>query len=306
MHPREWYNESKITMVDPWKLRFTHNHISHKFRVGVHLDETIDRIRLQKICFDDLPPMEVFRLKKAALDDDDVIDLILTKFDIDKGSSEAGKLISKLRASAGELFSLNNRRLFVARVLRSLGTLDKVRVQEYEFTSERVQRVQRKEEEDEAEAKWLSAFSTDNIGKTVDTHSQYRGFEEPGKAVHTFELPEETTEEGATSVRKTLRNRITHQLGGERVPSRLFGTADSGFFVDVCVPPAALEGVKSINVPTAGHHHHGSLRHANVKNPRQQIIAILASQSGYGPKGKGKGKSTGKSSKGHKVDLKRG
>jgi hypothetical protein len=112
--------------------------------------------------------MEVFRLTRATLDDEMVIDSILSSLDISQGSSQASKFIKQLRESCtGELFSLSNRRLFVARVIRNFGLLDKVLVQEYDFGSERVQRPERGEEDGDEKAKWLSALSTENMGRSV-------------------------------------------------------------------------------------------------------------------------------------------
>lgn len=168
LHPREWYGESKLLSVDPSKIRFTHGHIHHKFRSGNGLDATIDRLRLEELTFDEFPPMEVFRLTRATLDDEMVIDSILSSLDISQGSSQASKFIKQLRESCtGELFSLSNRRLFVARVIRNFGLLDKVLVQEYDFGSERVQRPERGEEDGDEKAKWLSALSTENMGRSV-------------------------------------------------------------------------------------------------------------------------------------------
>ena len=159
LHPREWYGECKMFLVDPSKVRFTHGHIHHKFRFGNGLDDTIDQLRHEELSFDDFPPMEVFRLTRATLDDEVVIESILSSLDIPSRSSQAYKFIKQLRESCtGELFSLSNRRLFVARVGHNFGLLDKVLVQEYDFASERVQRPERGEDDGDEKAKWLSAL----------------------------------------------------------------------------------------------------------------------------------------------------
>mmetsp|Transcript_119581 Transcript_119581/g.381563 ORF Transcript_119581/g.381563 Transcript_119581/m.381563 type:complete len:287 (+) Transcript_119581:887-1747(+) len=279
------------------KLRFTHGHVSHKFRSGASIDDTIDSIRAEKKSFDDFPPMETFRLTSAALDDVDVVSSILAKFEIAEDSQEAVKLLAKLRASAGEIFSLSNRRLFVARVLKTVGVLDKVRIQEYDFNSERVQRPQRKDDDEVEQAKWLSALSTDNMGWSVDIHSGYRGFDEPGNAVHTFELPEVTTEEGASQCKRTLRNRICQKLGVERIASHMHRGVEDTFLVDVCVPANLISKVQDVDVPSGVRAKRDHVKH---RLPKEQIIEFLATRSGQSMKGKGKGKSVGKGSKGSK------
>lgn len=294
LHPREWYSESKILLADPWKMRFTHNHISSKFRCDTSVDDTIDQIRREEVSFDVFPPMEVFRLTKAVLDDDDVIRSILEKFEIDEGSTEASKTVSKLRASVGEVFSLSNRRLYVARVLKSFGLMDRVRIQEYDFMSERVQRTQRTKDDDEGQARWLQALSTDNMGWSVDIHSKYRGFEEPAHVAHSFELQEAATEVDAVSIRRKLRTIVCAKLDVERIPSCVFAGADFLLQVDFCIPIDSLAAVEDINVPSMrsniGERSGARRKEPKVRNHKEQILSWLASQGGCSSSGKGKGR----------------
>mmetsp|Transcript_27440 Transcript_27440/g.79115 ORF Transcript_27440/g.79115 Transcript_27440/m.79115 type:complete len:579 (-) Transcript_27440:198-1934(-) len=292
LHPRDWYSESKFSSVDPWKIRFTHANISPKFRSGDSLDETIANIRNEKLSFAAFPAMEVFRLTKSALEDSEVIRSILAKFELEEDSQQAGKLIAKLRASAGEVFSLSNRRLFIARVLRTLGLLDKVQIQKYDFSSERVQRPERREEEDADNAKWLCALSTDSMGRSVHIHSGYRGFEEPGNAVHTFELPEVTTEEAALTAKRTIRHRVSQTLSVEHVACKVHQDVDDLFRVDVCVPPSDILKVEGVKVPSGEKKPREKKQHDHTKarHPKDDILRFLASQSGHSLKGKGAGK----------------
>ena len=66
------------------------------------------------------------------------------------------------------------------------------------------------------------------MGWSVHLHSTYRGFEEPACAVHTFDLPEVTSEESATSIRRNLRGLVQQQLGIDQVSSRLMAPWGGG------------------------------------------------------------------------------
>jgi len=284
-----------MATLEPWKMRFTHGHISSKFRNGAGVDDTIDRLRLGDMAFEEFPPLEVFRLTKAVLDDDDAIRTLLGRLDIREGTTEAQKFAYKLRSSIGEVFSLSNRRLFVARVLQTFGLIERVRVQEYDFTSERVQRTQCRDDDAGGQARWLYALSTDNMGWSVDSHCKYRGFEERDRAVHSVELPELTTEEGANNARRLLRNRICKQIMDEHVPSCVMKDQGEQFRVDFSVPSQLLPAARGID-PSVGSMRRPrgqSQRQPRMKNQSPHIMDFLASHGGFSNKGicKGKGKS---------------
>ena len=78
-------------MRAPGSVRFTHGSIPKQFRSGLLLDEAIDGITRQNMSFDDFPP-DICVLRN------------------------------------GNAYSLNNRRLFVARVLQNLGLIRIMRV----------------------------------------------------------------------------------------------------------------------------------------------------------------------------------
>mmetsp|Transcript_58088 Transcript_58088/g.189134 ORF Transcript_58088/g.189134 Transcript_58088/m.189134 type:complete len:458 (-) Transcript_58088:385-1758(-) len=117
--------------VSPSDVRFTHDRISACFRNGTPLDDTIDAIVEQTMDFDQLPPV------------------ICVSHD-------------------GLLFSLNNRRVFVARVLQHKGLLQSMKVQAVHFEHPYVQRMR------DGRSKWDRAFSTSNKGESVRVRSRYK------------------------------------------------------------------------------------------------------------------------------------
>ncbi|OLQ05744.1 Phosphonoacetaldehyde hydrolase [Symbiodinium microadriaticum] len=258
LHPREWYGECKMFLVDPSKVRFTHGHIHHKFRFGNGLDDTIDQLRHEELSFDDFPPMEVFRLTRATLDDEVVIESILSSLDIPSRSSQAYKFIKQLRESCtGELFSLSNRRLFVARVGHNFGLLDKVLVQEYDFASERVQRPERGEDDGDEKAKWLSALC--QLRTWVDLCIVI---------AHTV----------GSTMRRALRAKIQEKTGQEGLPSRLHTIEEPYDAIDVCVLQSSLQAVKSVPVPKPIERRRHQTARKMMKHPKEEVFEFLSAQ----------------------------
>eukprot|EP00438_Fugacium_kawagutii_P034420 Skav211611 [mRNA] locus=scaffold3083:124382:125065:- [translate_table: standard] len=117
--------------VQPSDVRFTHRSISYKFRNGNVVDEVIDDLIDGKILFDDFPA------------------LICTEY-------------------KGRLFSLRNRRLFVARVLEQLNRLCLIRVEVIPFDHPYLKR-----STETGITKWDQSLSTMSGGKFVRVHSKY-------------------------------------------------------------------------------------------------------------------------------------
>merc|ERR1712032_605756 len=107
--------------MGPNEIHFTHNQISPKFRNGTALDKAIRDILAGRMSFDIFPPILCVEVE-------------------------------------GKWFSLNNRRLYVARVLES--TLEDffMKVDLVEFMHPLVQRVK------DGRSKWDRAFSTTGGG----------------------------------------------------------------------------------------------------------------------------------------------
>mmetsp|Transcript_11610 Transcript_11610/g.31149 ORF Transcript_11610/g.31149 Transcript_11610/m.31149 type:complete len:84 (+) Transcript_11610:3-254(+) len=69
------------------------------------------------------------------------------------------------------------------------------------------------------------------------------------------------------------------------------------FLVDVCVPANLISKVQDVDVPSGVRAKRDHVKH---RLPKEQILEFLAMRSGQSMKGKGKGKSVGKGSKGSK------
>ena len=119
-------------ILPPSEVFFTHDQISKQFRSGTGLDQAIDDIVMGVLSFDDFPPP------------------ICTKYD-------------------GCIFSLSNRRLFVARVLEQLGKLPTMKIQILPWEHQYLQR----NCQFTGMTKWESAFSTTVGGKFVRVKSTY-------------------------------------------------------------------------------------------------------------------------------------
>jgi len=110
--------------LDPLRIRFTQCDISKCFRTGLSLDDAIEQAFKGQLDFSNFPAMDcVF-------------------FD-------------------GKLYSLSNRRLFVARVLRLHGVLAQARVTVLPFSHYSVQRQMH------GISKWEQSYSTANDGERV-------------------------------------------------------------------------------------------------------------------------------------------
>ena len=110
--------------LDPMSIRFTHFTISFCFRNGNELDMVIQDILDGALSLEALPPMEVVMHNEVH-------------------------------------YSLSNRRLFVARVLATLGKLSEVKVRILDFDDERVQGLR------DGISKWERSFTTENNGLCV-------------------------------------------------------------------------------------------------------------------------------------------
>ena len=116
--------------VSPSEVFFTHDRISPKFRTGTLIDEVIDQILMEKMSFADFPQ------------------LICTKVD-------------------DKVYSLNNRRLFVARVLEKMEKIQLIRVILIPLDHPYLQK------EEEGSTKWKRSFTTTNQGLFVSVRSEY-------------------------------------------------------------------------------------------------------------------------------------
>ena len=124
--------QSEELVLPPSEVFFTHDQISKQFRNGYGLDQAIDDIAMEVLSFDDFPPP------------------ICTKYH-------------------GCIFSLSNRRLFVARVLEQLGKLPAIRIHILPWEHRYLQR----NCQFTGMTKWESAFSTRVGGKFVRVKSTY-------------------------------------------------------------------------------------------------------------------------------------
>eukprot|EP00931_Biecheleriopsis_adriatica_P085928 TRINITY_DN60696_c0_g1_i1.p1 TRINITY_DN60696_c0_g1~~TRINITY_DN60696_c0_g1_i1.p1 ORF type:complete len:496 (-),score=87.88 TRINITY_DN60696_c0_g1_i1:218-1705(-) len=124
----------KEIQVCPSDVRFTHASISARFRSGLSLDDAIDSITKKELAFEDFPAV------------------ICVERD-------------------GQLFSLNNRRVFVARCLHHKGLLSTMQVKVVPFSDAYVQH------ERDGLSKWSRSFSTSNNGVAVSVRSKYRKYQ---------------------------------------------------------------------------------------------------------------------------------
>jgi len=139
----------EIHWVRPHEIHFTHNQISPKFRNGTALDKAIRDILAGTMSFHSLPPILCVEVE-------------------------------------GKWFSLNNRRLYVARVLASQLENFFIQIDLVEFMHPKVQQVK------DGRSKWDRAFSTKDGGFTVQVKSKFSGLELPQLC---WEIPKEEDEE---------------------------------------------------------------------------------------------------------------
>lgn len=116
-------NKRDALELNPKRLRFTHNTISYCFRNGTSLDKAIQDVLDGRSKFEDFPPLEVVRKKHV------------------------------------RYYSLSNRRLFVAKVLASMGKLSSVKVTV--LGDSRVTKMKH------GRSKWERCFRTQNNGTRV-------------------------------------------------------------------------------------------------------------------------------------------
>ncbi|CAE7570855.1 eri-1 [Symbiodinium microadriaticum] len=119
----------------PSKVFFTHDHISSKFRSGTLIDDAVRDIINGGKAFDDFPS------------------ILCTRFH-------------------DKLFSINNRRLFVARVLEQMGCLHLIHIVVVALDDPYLQR-----EGDGGLTKWERSFSITNGGLFVRVRSDFREFQ---------------------------------------------------------------------------------------------------------------------------------
>jgi len=160
LHPRKWYAECITLSVDPLDILFTHNKLHSAFQDGMSIDTAIDKVKHGSLKFSEFPKMEVVCVPRAALSRIGFHAL---------SHSRHGEVDGALR------LSLNNRRLFAARVLRNLGFLQCVKVVQYDFHSARVQRPDECAGDDRP--KWQRALTTQTNGESVKIDSKYSGLE---------------------------------------------------------------------------------------------------------------------------------
>lgn len=117
--------------VDPLNVRFTHDCISAKFRgQDQTLDEVVYHICYGRMQFKELPPLEVIKFNDC-------------------------------------LWSLSNRRLYIARVLRNWDVIAKVSVGIHAFTSPYLTNLKYDERLKRYATKWERCFSTKTEGKRI-------------------------------------------------------------------------------------------------------------------------------------------
>lgn len=118
--------------ISPAEVRFTHDQISSCFRESrEQLDDIIDRVKAAHLSFDDFPHLVCVRHKDA-------------------------------------IYSLSNRRLFVARVLHVLGHLFVITIQLMPMEDSSIQRIM------DGKTKWERSYSTKTDGAYVRVKSAYR------------------------------------------------------------------------------------------------------------------------------------
>eukprot|EP00439_Symbiodinium_sp_Y106_P069701 s493_g12.t1 len=119
----------------PSKVLFTHDRISSEFRSGTLIDDAVRDIISGNKAFDDFPSILCTRFRE-------------------------------------KLFAINNRRLFVARVLEQMGCLHSIHIVVVAFDDPYLQR-----EGDGGLTKWERSFSTTNGGKFVRVRSDFWKFQ---------------------------------------------------------------------------------------------------------------------------------
>eukprot|EP00439_Symbiodinium_sp_Y106_P047526 s1092_g6.t1 len=119
-----------LERADPDMVHFTHDSISNAFRSGLVLDDAIDRISEGRMKFTDFPSITCTVVH-------------------------------------GRLHSLNNRRLFVVRVLRWRKIIDHISLRVLPFSHRDVQHLR------DGASKWDRSFPTKNSGRTVHVSSRY-------------------------------------------------------------------------------------------------------------------------------------
>lgn len=134
-------NCNSLVQLDPYVVKYTHDTISSRFRNGELLDKTID-----DICAGRLDAHALLHLELVALED-------------------------------GSVYTLSNRRLYVFRVLRTLGKVDVVHGVLHAWHSERVQRIKVDEDTGLEASKWDRSYSTSNDGRSVNVRSRYEGLQ---------------------------------------------------------------------------------------------------------------------------------
>jgi len=123
-HKNQMDDAATVTL-DPNSIHFTHARISFCFSNGVRVDDSIEKVLGGKMKFDEFPAMQVVKV-------------------------------------GGKFFSLSNRRLFVARVLRNRNALKAVEVRMLDYNGNRVQHSKG------GKTKWERSFSTRNGGLYVE------------------------------------------------------------------------------------------------------------------------------------------
>ncbi|CAJ1404773.1 unnamed protein product [Effrenium voratum] len=116
--------------LSPSEVRFTHANISSSFRNGTRIDDVIRSIVLQEMAFDDFPV------------------LVCTTWN-------------------DKIYSINNRRLFVARVLEKLGKLNLISITLIPFDHPLLLK------EQGGLSKWQRSFSTTSGGQFVRVRSDF-------------------------------------------------------------------------------------------------------------------------------------
>lgn len=119
------------TQLDPRQIRFTHDRISPSFSSGIGLDDTIESILTGQMKVDTIPPLEVVE-------------------------------------HHAQYYSLSNRRLFVFRVLASLGKMSRIAVKIVPPSSPRVMQLAVDKRLGCVASKWERALSTKNNGVSVE------------------------------------------------------------------------------------------------------------------------------------------
>mmetsp|Transcript_101056 Transcript_101056/g.159797 ORF Transcript_101056/g.159797 Transcript_101056/m.159797 type:complete len:258 (+) Transcript_101056:236-1009(+) len=122
---KDQMDEATTMHLDPTNIYFTHGRISFCFSNGTRVDQSIEKVFRGNMKFDEFPAMQVVSV-------------------------------------GGKVFSLSNRRLFVARVLRNKNALKTVEVRLLDLEGARVQ------QKKEGNTKWERSYSTRNGGLWVE------------------------------------------------------------------------------------------------------------------------------------------